>query len=209
MTLSLINTKLFVHSCVSHPRFPLFDIILQHCYYVKSAVQAKASSQYLRGWRAIRPCPGSLPITQRERGVLLIARASSFFFFCRMFCQRRYQRSRGLVGMAASWEHISNCYCLWSFSLSITLKLSPFTPPTTPPPTPSFLWPIWVWRRDSQNKYYHLLELWFKHCQRSLFIFRIMVGSVHGDVATNFHFYMQIMSQNTVLRVAKLPLTDL
>lgn len=123
MALSLINSKLlwsqFVHSCVSHPRFPLFDIILQHCYFVKSAVQAKASSQYLRGWRAIRPCPGSLPITQRERGVLLIARDGSFFFFCRMFCQRRYQRSRGLVGMAASWEHISKCYCLWSFSLSL------------------------------------------------------------------------------------------
>lgn len=159
MALSLINTKLswsqFVHSCVSHPRFPVFDIILQHCYYVKSAVQAQVSFQYLRGWRGIRPCPGSPPITQRECGVLLIARDGSFFFFCRMFCQRWYQRSGGLVGMAASWEHISKCYCLWSFSLSlsITLKLSPFTPPTTPPPTPSFLWPIWVWRRDSQNKY--------------------------------------------------------
>lgn len=40
------------------------------------------------------------------------------FFFFLVVCQRRHQRSRGLLGMAASWEHISECYYSWSLSLS-------------------------------------------------------------------------------------------
>lgn len=64
----------------------------------------------------------------------------SFFFFI-VVCQRQHQRSRGLLGTAASWEHISECYCSWSFSLSslwssllslhqpLHVALLPFTDP--------------------------------------------------------------------------------
>lgn len=103
-------------------------------------MQASTSPKYLRGWNKVWPSLDSLLITTKRLQLRVGSHdGSSFCFFpFLVVCQRRHQRSRGLLGMAASWEHISESYNLWSLSLSfITLKFSPFTPTS-----PSFLWPI-------------------------------------------------------------------
>lgn len=92
------------------------------CTFIRAAMQASASPMYLRGWNWVWPCLDSLLITTKR---LQLPAESQWwlliflpFFFFTVVCQRQHQRSRGLLGMVASWEHISECYCSWSFSLS-------------------------------------------------------------------------------------------
>lgn len=146
---SLIQNCLFIQSCVPKS-LPI------HIYptmpFSKSWNASSSIPEVCPRWRQsatlsglIAHYPKQIALAANSQWWLLI-----FFFLLHNGLSETSSKVWCLVGMAASWEHISECFCSWSFSVSsLWSSLLSLHRPLHHP----IIWPISGWREEVQNSY--------------------------------------------------------